>query len=147
MPAFELERVDGGDPVDVPKGSTVLGRGPYLGVSDKRVSRTHAVLENWDGQLRLKPTHTNPCFIQASLEALPQPLEKDQWHCLREGSTFSLLPGKYIYKVFEVIISFNCSFRHCVTDSLSICLILGSLVDWPSEVPQTPSWHRSDWTD
>ncbi|XP_076847932.1 aprataxin and PNK-like factor isoform X2 [Brachyhypopomus gauderio] len=102
MPAFELEQVDGGDPLDLPYGNTVLGRGPFLAVSDKRVSRNHAVLENQDGQLRLKPIHTNPCFIQTSLEASPQPLEKDQWHCLSEGSMFSLLPGKYIYKVHAV---------------------------------------------
>ncbi len=31
--------------------------------------------------------------------AAPQPLEKDQWHCLKEGDIFSLVPGKYIYRV------------------------------------------------
>ncbi|KAL7845518.1 hypothetical protein AOLI_G00237100 [Acnodon oligacanthus] len=99
MPGFELEQVDGGHPIDLPYGETVIGRGPFLGVSDKRVSRNHGVLENVDGQLRLKPTHLNPCFIQTSLGAPSEPLEKDQWHCLKKGSIFSLLPGKYVYKV------------------------------------------------
>ncbi|XP_017576071.1 aprataxin and PNK-like factor isoform X1 [Pygocentrus nattereri] len=99
MPGFELEQVDGGQPIDLPYGETVIGRGPFLGVSDKRVSRNHGVLENVDGQLRLKPTHLNPCFIQTSLGAPSEPLEKDQWHCLKEGSIFSLLPGKYVYRV------------------------------------------------
>ncbi|KAL6481787.1 hypothetical protein MHYP_G00098670 [Metynnis hypsauchen] len=99
MPGFELEQVDGGQPIDLPYGETVIGRGPFLRVSDKRVSRNHGVLENVDGQLRLKPTHLNPCFIQTSLGAPSEPLEKDQWHCLKEGSIFSLLPGKYVYRV------------------------------------------------
>ncbi|KAG7315994.1 hypothetical protein KOW79_020860 [Hemibagrus wyckioides] len=100
MPGFELEQVDGeGAPIDLPHGDTVLGRGPFLGVSDKRVSRNHGILENVDGQLRLKPTHVNPCFVQTSVEASPQPLEKDQWHLLEDGSVFSLLPGKYVYRV------------------------------------------------
>ncbi|XP_072513136.1 aprataxin and PNK-like factor [Salminus brasiliensis] len=99
MPGFELEQVDGGQPIDLPLGETVIGRGPFLGVSDKRVSRNHGLLENTDGQLRLKPTHLNPCFVQASLGAPPEPLQKDQWHCLKDGSIFSLLPGKYVYRV------------------------------------------------
>ncbi|XP_042618302.1 aprataxin and PNK-like factor [Cyprinus carpio] len=99
MPGFELEQVDGGSPIELPFGETVLGRGPFLGVNDKRVSRNHGVLENLNGQLRLKPTHLNPCFIQTNIVAVPQPLEKDQWHCLKEGDIFSLMPGKYIYRV------------------------------------------------
>ncbi|XP_056628412.1 aprataxin and PNK-like factor isoform X2 [Triplophysa dalaica] len=99
MPGFELEQVDGGPPIDLPYGETVLGRGPFLGVSDKRVSRNHGVLENQTGHLRLKPTHLNPCFIQTSIVATPQPLEKDVWHFLREGDIFSLMPGRYIYRV------------------------------------------------
>ncbi|XP_036416237.1 aprataxin and PNK-like factor isoform X2 [Colossoma macropomum] len=75
MPGFELEQVDGGQPIDLPYGETVIGRGPFLG------------------------THLNPCFIQTSLGAPSEPLEKDQWHCLKEGSIFSLLPGKYIFRV------------------------------------------------
>ncbi|XP_066505176.1 aprataxin and PNK-like factor isoform X2 [Hoplias malabaricus] len=102
MPRFELEPVDGGESIDLPYGETVIGRGPFLGVNDKRVSRNHGILENVDGQLRIKPTHLNPCFIQASLEAAPEPLEKDQWHCLKEGSIISLLPGKYVYSVHVV---------------------------------------------
>uniref|UniRef100_A0A673GBA8 Zgc:165656 n=1 Tax=Sinocyclocheilus rhinocerous TaxID=307959 RepID=A0A673GBA8_9TELE len=99
MPGFELEQVDGGSPVERPYGETVLGRGLFLGVNDKRVSRNHGILENQNGQLRLKPTHLNPCFIQTNIVASPQPLEKDQWHCLKEGDIFSLMPGKYIYRV------------------------------------------------
>lgn len=44
-------------------------------------------------------THLNPCFIQTNIVASPQPLEKDQWHCLKEGDIFSLMPGKYVYRV------------------------------------------------
>ncbi|XP_016139918.1 aprataxin and PNK-like factor isoform X1 [Sinocyclocheilus grahami] len=99
MPGFELEQVDGGSPIELPYGETVLGRGPFLGVNDKRVSRNHGILENLNGQLRLKPTHLNPCFIQTNIVAAPQPLEKDQWHCLKEGDIFSLMPGKYVYRV------------------------------------------------
>ncbi|TSK18017.1 Aprataxin and PNK-like factor [Bagarius yarrelli] len=104
MPDFELEQVDGEETatIDLPNGDTVIGRGPFLNVSDKRVSRNHGILENVDGKLRLKPTHVNPCFVQTSRDASPQPLERDQWHQLREGSVFSLLPGKYLYRVHAV---------------------------------------------
>lgn len=33
MPGFELEQVDGGSPIELPYGETVLGRGAFLGVS------------------------------------------------------------------------------------------------------------------
>ncbi|CAN9510053.1 unnamed protein product [Ophioblennius macclurei] len=99
MTRFDLVPVDGGEPVQVPPGETVLGRGPFLRVSDRRVSRNHGLLENVDGQLRLKPTHLNPCFIQSSLSDEPQPLKRDQWHLLHHGDLFSLLPGQLIFRV------------------------------------------------
>ncbi|XP_071773171.2 aprataxin and PNK-like factor [Centroberyx gerrardi] len=99
---FELVPVDGGGPIHLPEGETVLGRGPLLRVSDKRVSRNHGLLENRDGQLRIQPTHLNPCFGQSSLDDEPQPLVKGSWYPLHHGHFFSLLPGKYIYKVVAV---------------------------------------------
>ncbi|XP_053332486.1 aprataxin and PNK-like factor [Clarias gariepinus] len=105
MPGFKLEQVDGegeGEHIDLPDGDSVIGRGPFLHVSDKRVSRNHGILQNVDGQLRLKPTHVNPCFVQTSPDAVSEPLEKDKWHRLRDGEIFSLLPGKYIYRVHAV---------------------------------------------
>ncbi|KAF5894818.1 aprataxin and PNK-like factor isoform X1, partial [Clarias magur] len=105
MPGFKLEQVDGdgdGEHIALPEGDSVIGRGPFLHVSDKRVSRNHGILQNVDGQLRLKPTHVNPCFVLTSPDAPPEPLEKDQWHCLKDGEIFSLLPGKYIYRVHAV---------------------------------------------
>ncbi|XP_042370796.1 aprataxin and PNK-like factor, partial [Plectropomus leopardus] len=71
-------------------------------ISDKRVSRLHGLLENLNGQLRLKPTHLNPCFVQSSLTDDPRPLQKDSWYPLHHGDLFSLLPGRYIYKVEAV---------------------------------------------
>lgn len=99
MSGFDLVPVDGGEPVHVPPGETVLGRGPFLQVGDRRVSRHHGLLENVDGRLRLKPTHLNPCFIQSSLCDDPQPLQKDEWHTLSHGDFFSLLPGHLIFQV------------------------------------------------
>uniref|UniRef100_A0A672ZC95 PBZ-type domain-containing protein n=1 Tax=Sphaeramia orbicularis TaxID=375764 RepID=A0A672ZC95_9TELE len=102
MSRFDLVPVDGGEPIHLPLGDTVLGRGPLLGVSDKRVSRHHGLLENLNGQLRLKPTHLNPCFVQSSLSDDPRPLQKDTWFPLGDGDLFSLLPGQFIYRVVAV---------------------------------------------
>ncbi|XP_056228693.1 aprataxin and PNK-like factor [Seriola aureovittata] len=103
MSGFDLVPVDGGAPVHLPPGETVLGRGPLLGVNDKRVSRRHGLLQNLNGQLRLKPTHMNPCFAQSSpADPNPRPLKKDSWYRLRHGDFFSLLPGQFVYKVVAV---------------------------------------------
>ncbi|XP_034391887.1 aprataxin and PNK-like factor isoform X1 [Cyclopterus lumpus] len=105
MSGFDLARVDGdggGAPIHLPPGETVLGRGPLLGVSDKRVSRLHGLLENLDGQLRLKPTHLNPCFVQSTPTDDPRPLQRDAWHRLHHGARFSLLPGQFVFQVAAV---------------------------------------------
>ncbi|KAE8300646.1 Aprataxin and PNK-like factor [Larimichthys crocea] len=102
MSDFDLVPVDGGDPIHLPPGETVVGRGPFLRVNDKRVSRHHGLLENLNGELRLKPTHVNPCFVQSSLTDDPRPLQRDSWYPLHHGDLFSLLPGQYIYKVMAV---------------------------------------------
>uniref|UniRef100_A0A3Q3XL68 Aprataxin and PNKP like factor n=1 Tax=Mola mola TaxID=94237 RepID=A0A3Q3XL68_MOLML len=79
MSGFDLVPVDGGDPggdpVHLPPGETILGRGPLLG------------------------THVNPCFVQSSLTDEPRPLQRNSWYPLHAGDLFSLLPGRLIYRV------------------------------------------------
>uniref|UniRef100_A0A8P4KFN8 Aprataxin and PNKP like factor n=1 Tax=Dicentrarchus labrax TaxID=13489 RepID=A0A8P4KFN8_DICLA len=67
MSGFDLVPEDGGDPIHLPPGETVLGRGPFL------------------------RTHLNPCFVQSSPTEDPRPLQRDSWHPLRHGDLISLL--------------------------------------------------------
>uniref|UniRef100_A0A8C5FZA4 PBZ-type domain-containing protein n=1 Tax=Gouania willdenowi TaxID=441366 RepID=A0A8C5FZA4_GOUWI len=91
--SFILVSLDGEGSVQVPQGQTVLGRGSFLKVTDRRVSRCHALMDNVDGRLRIKPTHLNPCFVWS------RPLPRDCWFSLRPGDVFSLLPGHFLYRV------------------------------------------------
>uniref|UniRef100_A0A3P9JTT9 PBZ-type domain-containing protein n=1 Tax=Oryzias latipes TaxID=8090 RepID=A0A3P9JTT9_ORYLA len=111
MSGFLLVPVDGGNPVPVPPGETLLGRGPLLRISDKRVSRRHGLLQILDGELRLKPTHANPCFIQASLSSEPRPLPRGSWYTLRDGELLSLLPGRLLFRV-EAVGGEECTSRY-----------------------------------
>lgn len=47
-------------------------------------------------------THLNPCFILSSLNDDPRPLERGSWHPLQHGDLFSLMPGRFIYRVEAV---------------------------------------------
>ncbi|XP_066496696.1 aprataxin and PNK-like factor isoform X2 [Tiliqua scincoides] len=89
MSGFAVALADGGCTVAVPLGETVIGRGPLLGITDKRVSRKHAILK----------VHINPCFYQPSENSQLLPLDIDKWHQLNPGDTFSLLVDKYVFKV------------------------------------------------
>uniref|UniRef100_A0A8C7A5D6 Aprataxin and PNK-like factor n=1 Tax=Nothoprocta perdicaria TaxID=30464 RepID=A0A8C7A5D6_NOTPE len=101
MAGVRLAPADGGCPVALPPGESVLGRGPLLGITDKRVSRKHALLEVEGGRVRIKPIHVNPCFYQSPENGQLLPLEAHQWHPLKFGDTFSLLVDKYIFKVLS----------------------------------------------
>ncbi|XP_075839690.1 aprataxin and PNK-like factor isoform X1 [Microtus pennsylvanicus] len=98
---FFLQPLDGGPPVPVGPGQTVIGRGPLLGITDKRVSRRHAILEVVDNQLRIKPIHTNPCFRHSSEESQLLPMKTHVWCWLNPGDSFSLLLNKYSFRVFS----------------------------------------------
>ncbi|XP_055981395.1 aprataxin and PNK-like factor isoform X2 [Sorex fumeus] len=96
---FELQPRDGGPRLALAPGETVIGRGPLLGITDKRVSRRHAILEVVGGQLRIKPIHTNPCFYQSSEKSQFLPLRTNVWRWLNPGDSFSLLLDKYAFCV------------------------------------------------
>lgn len=98
---FELQPLDGGPRVPLAPGQTVIGRGPLLGITDKRVSRRHAILEVLGSQLRIKPIHTSPCFYQSSGKNHPSPMKTHLWCWLHPGDSFSLLVNKYIFRVFS----------------------------------------------
>uniref|UniRef100_A0A8C3BY88 Aprataxin and PNKP like factor n=1 Tax=Cairina moschata TaxID=8855 RepID=A0A8C3BY88_CAIMO len=77
MAAVRLAPADGGCPVPLPPGETLLGRGPLLGI------------------------HVNPCFYQSAENGRLLPLEAHEWHSLKFGDSFSLLVDKYIFKVIS----------------------------------------------
>ncbi|XP_017377584.1 aprataxin and PNK-like factor isoform X1 [Cebus imitator] len=99
---FELQPRDGGPRVALAPGETVIGRGRLLGITDKRVSRKHAILEVVGGQLRIKPIHTNPCFYQSSEKSQLVQLKTNLWCYLNPGDSFSLLVDKYIFRILSI---------------------------------------------
>ncbi|CAO2605783.1 Aprataxin and PNK-like factor [Lemmus lemmus] len=114
---FFLQPLDGGPPVPVGPGQTVIGRGPLLGITDKRVSRRHAILEVVDNQLRIKPIHTNPCFRESSEESQLLPMKTHEWCWLNPGDSFSLLLNKYSFRVFstQAEVELACTLRNSQT--------------------------------
>ncbi|KAM9068197.1 aprataxin and PNK-like factor isoform X1 [Sarcophilus harrisii] len=109
---FELAPADGGPRVALSPGETVIGRGPLLGITDKRISKRHAILELVDDQLKIKPIHVNPCFYRSSEKSQLLPLETNKWHWLNPGDSFSLLVDKYIFYVFSTHSETECTLRN-----------------------------------
>ncbi|XP_069860592.1 aprataxin and PNK-like factor isoform X1 [Dipodomys merriami] len=128
---FELQPLDGGPRVALGPGETVIGRGPLLGITDKKVSRRHAILEVVGGQLRIKPIHTNPCFYQSSETGQLLPMKRNLWCWLYPGDRLSLLVDKYIFRV---------SSTHSETDLE--CTLINSQTfdenDILNEIPKSP---------
>ncbi|KAL8600468.1 hypothetical protein ACOMHN_044933 [Nucella lapillus] len=99
MSGIKLVPEGGGDAIEVPEKSTVIGRGAFLKVTDKRVSRSHALLEVIDGKLHLTPTHTNPCFLRQGSQGQQDVLPRDLRQPLEQGDIFGLLPDQLFYVV------------------------------------------------
>jgi len=99
MATFILRPQQGGTDIAIPRGKTTIGRGPFLGVSDKRVSRSHAVLELTDGKLTILPLHSNPTFYKATGKEKFISLKKDETKDLDSGNVISLLPESLCYEV------------------------------------------------
>ncbi|XP_057598671.1 aprataxin and PNK-like factor isoform X2 [Hippopotamus amphibius kiboko] len=145
---FELQPQDGGPRVALAPGETVIGRGPLLGITDKRVSRRHAILEVVGGQLRIKPVHTNPCFYQSSEKSQPLPLKTNLWRCLNPGDSFSLLVDRYIFRVLSTHseTEMECTLRNSQMldeDDVLNETPKSSLIDLPDETPGAPQQERS----
>ncbi|XP_066915053.1 aprataxin and PNK-like factor [Clytia hemisphaerica] len=91
---------DTGETFKVVHGETLIGRGPFLKVTDSKVSRKHAILKYAeDGEISLKPIHKNPTFLYIESTDNWQPLQKDIWHTLQHGSKISLLPNSLKFEV------------------------------------------------
>ncbi|KAL3221780.1 hypothetical protein MRX96_050188 [Rhipicephalus microplus] len=105
-----LKPVEGGQKsVELKIGKTIIGRGPLLECSDKKVSRNHAVLEvTEDGEVFLTPTHVNPCFYQAQGKGPSKVMKKDKQQLLQSGDSIALLPNSYKY-IVEIISSSSTS--------------------------------------
>nr|XP_042129506.1 aprataxin and PNK-like factor isoform X2 [Peromyscus maniculatus bairdii] len=102
---FFLQPLDGGPRVPVGPGQTVIGRGPLLGITDKRVSRRHAILEVVGSQLRIKPSAEESQLL---------PMKTHVWCWLNPGDSFSLLLNKYSFRVFspQAEVEMECTLRN-----------------------------------
>lgn len=145
---FELQPQDGGPRVALAPGETVVGRGPLLGITDKRVSRRHAILEVVGAKLRIKPLHTNPCFYQSSEKSQFLPLKTNMWCWLNPGDRFSFLVDKYIFCVLSTHseMEMECTLRNSQMldeDDILNETPKSSSVDLPDKTPSAPQLGRS----
>lgn len=94
-----LINTDSNEKISVPDGETEIGRGPFLKVTDKRVSRSHAIVQVKNGELLLKPAHKNPTFHRSAGDDKYHILKKDDWKQLIHGDCISLLPNSLFFTV------------------------------------------------
>ncbi|XP_057316408.1 aprataxin and PNK-like factor [Hydractinia symbiolongicarpus] len=94
-----LINTDSNEKISLPDGETEIGRGPFLKVTDKRVSRSHAIVQVKNGELLLKPVHKNPTFHCSAGDDKYHILKKDDWKQLLHGDCISLLPNSLFFTV------------------------------------------------
>lgn len=99
MATFLLRPQHGERDIAIPVGKTTIGRGPFLGITDKRVSRSHALVELTDGKLSVLPIHSNPTFYKACMKEKFVVLKRNEAQELLSGDTISLLPNTLCFKV------------------------------------------------
>ncbi|XP_039255669.2 aprataxin and PNK-like factor isoform X1 [Styela clava] len=88
--------------VEINEKKTTFGRGPFLAVRDKRVSRNHGTIKQVGSGIEITSIHVNPCFYAKKSELDKwMKLDKDEAVVLRVGDIFSLLPKQYIYEVIN----------------------------------------------
>lgn len=97
MGKITLVRLDGDakHEVEIPVGETIIGRGPVMQCTDKRVSRTYAQIKvSEDGTVELTSTSLNPCYYNDE-----KVITKSSSVELKIGDRFSFLPNSYCYCV------------------------------------------------
>lgn len=85
--------------VSLSEGKHIIGRGDLLKVTDKRVSRKHAVIEVLADRISLTSVHTNPCFFKAANGKTLSVISQNQQSDLHDGDQFALLPETCWFKV------------------------------------------------
>eukprot|EP00794_Sanderia_malayensis_P020257 gene20257-22241_t len=99
---FKLISKQDNETICIPEGETTLGRGPFLKVRDKKVSRAHAIISFKCGSLQIKPVHSNPTFFYEKSANSFVALKKDTWKELHGGDTISLLPDSQIFVIAAI---------------------------------------------
>jgi len=96
--AYLVNEIDD-EKFSIPENETAIGRGAFLKVTEKRVSRKHAVVKYEDGKMFVKPVHNNPTFFCSSSTSEFLPLTKDVWKQLKHGDVIALLPDTLKFTV------------------------------------------------
>lgn len=83
----------------LPRGKHIIGRGDLLNVTDKRVSRKHAIIIVSDERITLTSIHQNPCFFRPAKGNALTVIKQNEDNELNDGDQFSLLPETYWFKI------------------------------------------------
>lgn len=79
------------------QGEVKIGRA-ILGISDRKISRTHLGLRIQDRELSIKLLHKNPCHVKKVGQSIAQDIPSDRFITLNEGDQISLMCA-YAYAV------------------------------------------------